>query len=106
MNTIITDTITAETLTTIDTLALFAVHGGVDVTAGGKVTTAGGSAEGNFSTTGTPERRNDYNTCMNDRQANCGYFQSPQSCQSMAQNACVGLLGSPTNPQTNQQKTD
>jgi len=92
-------TLTTDTFTTIDTLELFAVHGGVDLTAGGKLKTPTVEAEGNFSSKGTPERRLDYNTCMNDRQANCGILQSAQSCQDMAARACSGLVGSPTNQQ-------
>ena len=87
------------TLTIIDALALSSVHGGTDTTLGGGLTTRAGSGNLNYSSTGTPERRNDYLTCMNDRQAQCGWFQSPQSCQEMSANACAGLVGSPTNPQ-------
>lgn len=89
-----------QTLSTLDSLALASAHGGQQTTAGGRIRTpAGIEAEGNYSSTGTPERRNDFLTCMNDRQANCGLFQSPQSCQAMAQSACSGLTGSPQNPQ-------
>jgi hypothetical protein len=86
--------------TTIDLQALITVTGGTDTDLGGSLTLPGGSGTANYSSRGTPERRNDYNTCMNDRQANCGWFQSPQSCQSMASQACTGLIGSPQNPQT------
>jgi hypothetical protein len=99
-------TMTNDTLTTIDTLALFTVHGGQEMSAGGKFKTPTVEAEGNFSRKGTPERRNDFNTCMNDRQANCGIMQSAQSCQEMGLKACMGLRGSPTNPQTGDQKSD
>jgi len=86
--------------TTIDLQALVTVTGGNDTDVGGSLTLPGGSGSANYSSRGTPERRNDFNTCMNDRQNNCGWFQSPQSCQSMAMQACSGLTGSPQNPQT------
>jgi hypothetical protein len=86
--------------TTIDTQALITVTGGGDTDLGGSLSLPGGSGSVNYSSSRAPERRNDFNTCMNDRQFNCGLFQSPQSCQSMALQACSGLSGSPQNPQT------
>jgi hypothetical protein len=65
----------------------------------GQVTTPGGfQGSGTVTVTGTPERRNDFLTCMNDRQRQCGMMQSAQSCQAMALEACQGLPGSPQNP--------
>jgi hypothetical protein len=86
-------------LSIIESISLADVYGGQETTVGGKVRGRGIEAEGNVTTRGTPERRNDFNTCMNDRQRNCGWLQSPQSCQEMAERGCAGLLGSPRNPQ-------
>jgi hypothetical protein len=86
--------------TTIDAQALITVTGGNDTDVGGSLKVPAGSGSINYSSRQTPERRNDFNTCMNDRQNNCGWLQSPQSCQSMALQACQGLTGSPQNPQT------
>lgn len=88
-----------NTTTVIDEISLSHVYGGQETSGGAKVKVQGVEAEGTFSQKGTPERRNDYLTCMNDRQANCGFFQSSQSCQDMAARACSGLKGSPTNRQ-------
>lgn len=89
-----------NSLTTIDLAALSTVCGGEDTQLGGRFKTPATDTQLNYSSKGTPERRNDFNTCMNDRQAKCGWFQSPQSCQSMALEACTGLVGSPQNPQS------
>lgn len=90
--------INALAIPSIDVLALSSVYGGQQTTLGGQVKTPGVEVNGNYSQQGTPERRNDFLTCMNDRQAQCGWAQSAQSCQAMALEACQGLPGSPRNP--------
>lgn len=86
--------------TTIEAISLVAVHGGQSTTVTGTAKTPTGfEAGGSYSSTGTPERRSDYTTCLNDQRANCGILQSAQSCQSMVVDACKGFKGSPTNPE-------
>jgi hypothetical protein len=92
-------------LTTIDSLALINVQGGqaVDVSGGFK-TPAGIEANGRVQTSGTPERKSAYTTCVNDTTDRGsgmfgGLFGASQDTQNNAAAICSGLKGSPTNPE-------
>jgi hypothetical protein len=92
--------IDTQAISSIDALTLSTVHGGQESTISGQVKTPAGEAGVSYSTKGAPERRRDWLTCMNDRQANCGTIQSAQSCQAMALSACEWLKEVPATQQT------
>jgi hypothetical protein len=92
-------------LTTIDSLALISVYGGqtVDVS-GGIKTPAGIEANGRVATSGTPERRSNFTTCVNDTTDRSSgilgnIFGASQASQNNAARICAGQTGSPTNPE-------
>ena len=92
-------------LTIIESLDLSTVHGGQQVTVGGKLKAPTGlEAEATLSTTGTPQSSSNFLQCMRDREGSKPWFGSTEDNQKYAERACAGLLGSPTNPERASQR--